>query len=368
MKIERIELIHVRIPLVDPPGVVEGVNAAKEGILVVVTAEGVSGVGEASPVEESPSSHSMLERTWGDLVQRIIPALVSMRPKSLNDVCGVLEAIDGDASARAGLEGAFWDLESQRMGVSLANMLGGSRRKIEVCLSVGGAATVSDLLRLVEGRMADGYKRLKVAVQPGWDIEPVRSLRRYFGDIPLVVDGNGSYAREHVDHLRSFDEFELAAIEQPFPAFDIEGLARLQGMLSTPVYIDESAWSPLAVLRAIEIGACRGVVVKIQAVSGLRNAVRIHGVCTDAGIPVCAGTLPELGPGTAQAVHLSTLPGFRLPVEVQSSRRWIENDLVEPRIEVREGEIELPLSHGNAFRLADEVVDRYTVHREVVMR
>jgi o-succinylbenzoate synthase len=366
MRIDRVILTQVRIPLVTPLRMNGSTVAEKESILVTVQAEGITGTGEASPANGALCSPGTPGSVWDDLTQRIIPAIVSMRPRTLEDVCGVLEAIDGNCYARAGAEAAFWDIEAQRVGVSLARLLGGSRTKVETVLAVGIAGTTLDLTSMIEPQLADGYTRLKIMVEPGWDLEPVREVRRRFGDVPLMVDANGAYSREHFDHLRRLDDFDLTLIEQPLPAHDLEGAARLQELMATPICLDEAVDSLAAVQQAIDIGACRAVSINAQRVGGLRNAVRIHNMCAASGIPVRCGTMPESGIGSAQSVHLATLPNFRYPTDVQASGRHFVEDLILPPIEVHDGEIQLPLAIGSAYQVADKVVTKYMVRREVV--
>jgi len=366
MRIDRVTLTHVRVPMVEAFRVGNGVIAEKDAILVTVDADGLTGVGEASPMAGACCSPETPERTWNDLAQRIIPAVVSMRPKTLEDVCGVLEAIGGNAFARAGVETAFWDMEAQRRGQPLSRLLGGSRSRVDAGLAVGKAPTIPELLAMIEPRLADGYKQLKIDVQPGWDLEPLRAVRRAFGNIPLMADANCSYSREHLDHLRRFDEFGMSMMEQPLAKDDLEGHALLQTMIDTPVCLDEGAKDPTAVRHAIDIGACRIVNIKIQRVGGLRNAVRIHDMCAAAGVPVWAGTMPELGIGGAQTVHLATLPNFRYPTDVQASRRRFVDDVTVPLLEVHDGEIRLPMATGNAYQVATRVVAKYVVRKEVL--
>lgn len=367
MRIDRVTLTHVRVPLVEPFRSGTGVVAEKDGILVTVIADGIVGVGEASPVNGSLDSAGTPEVTWDDLALRFIPAVVSMRPRSLDEVCGLLEAIGGNPYARAGVETAFWDIEAQQQGVPLGRLLGGHRTRLESGLVVGITQTIPELLTMIEHHCAEGYKRVTIKVQPGWDLEPLREIRRHFGQIPLTVDAQCAYASGHFDHLRRFDEFELMMIEQPLARGDLEGHARLQATIATPVCLDESAEDPATVQHAIDIGACRIVNIKIQRVGGLRNAVRIHDLCAAAGIPVLAGTMPELGIGGAQTVHLATLPNFRYPMDVGSSRRWYVDDVISPLLEVRGGEIQLPLAAGNAYQIAGKAVSKYTVREEVVV-
>jgi o-succinylbenzoate synthase len=367
MRIERVSLTHVRIPLVSPWHSDGTVVGEKDSILVTVQADGLTGVGEASLPNGSFCSPGNAESIWDDLAQRIVPAIVSMRPRTLEDVCGILEAIDGNCYARAGAESAFWDFEAQRVGVSLARLLGGSRTRVETAFVTGIAETIPDLIAVIEAHLADGYKQIKITVRPGWDLEPLGEVRRRFGNVPLMVDANSAYSREHLSHLRRFDDFALTMIEQPLPPGDLEGLAQLQQLLATPICLDEAVDGVATVQHAIDIGACRVVNIKIQRVGGLRNAVRIHDLCAAAGIPVRCGAMPELGVGSAQSVHLATLPNFRYPAEVQASRRHYVEDVILPLLEVHDGEIQLPLAIGNAYQVADKVVSKFMVRREVVV-
>jgi o-succinylbenzoate synthase len=367
MRIDRVVLTHVRIPLVTPRRLNGCMVAVKDSILVTVHAEGITGTGEASPADGALCSPGTPGSIWDDLTERIIPAITSMRPRTLEDVCGVLEAIDGNCYARAGAEAAFWDIEAQRVGVPLSRLLGGSRTKVETVLVVGNARTIPELMKIVEPQLEGEYRQLKIMVEPGWDLEPLKEVRRRFGDVPLMVDANGAYSREHFDHLSRFDEYSLTLIEQPLPADDLEGIAQLQELITTPVCLDEAVDDAASVQQAIDAGACRVVNIKVQQVGGLRNAVRIHNICAAAGIPVRCGAMPELGIGGAQSVHLATLPNFRYPAEVQASGLQYVEDLIVPLLEVHGGEIQLPLATGSAYQVANNVVTKYMVRREIVV-
>ena len=344
-----------------------GAITERDGIVVTVQSDGITGVGEASPMAATMSMSEAIGATWDSLKERVIPAVVSMRPKSLDDVCGVLEAVGGDASARAGVESAFYDVEAQRVGMPLARLLGGSRMRIECGLTVGTAPSVSELMAHIERHLADGYKRVTVTVHPGWDIEPLGEIRRAFGDIPLIADANGAYTREHFDHLRRFDEYELLMIVQPLMSHDLEGHAELQALLATPVCLDEGAEDPEAVRRALRIGACRIVKIRTQRVGGPRNAWRIHDLCASAGIPVWVGSKLELGVGSVQAAHLAALPNCRFPSDVQASRRWFVEDVITPPVEVHDGEIQLPLATGLGYRISERAMEKFAVRPEVVV-
>mgnify|MGYP001599162359 FL=1 len=179
-----------------------------------------------------------------------------------------------------------------------------------------------------------------------------------------MVDANCAYSRSDLAHLQALDDFELIMIEQPLPKDDLEGHAKLQGMIKTPVCLDESAKDVATVRKAIEMKSCRIVNIKIQRVGGLRNAVEIHDLCEQANIPVWAGTMPELGIGGAQTVHLATLSNFQFPTDVESSMRWFVDDIIDPFIEVRNGVIEIPQGIGNCYRLDESKVEKYKVRKE----
>ncbi len=179
-----------------------------------------------------------------------------------------------------------------------------------------------------------------------------------------MVDANCAYDRADIEHLKSLDEFNLMMIEQPLKKKDLEGHAILQKTISTPICLDESAEDVESVRRAIELGSCKIVNIKIQRVGGFRNAKAIHDLCTNAGIPVWAGTMPELGIGGIHALLLSTLPGFTYPTDVESSERWFTDDVIVPRLKVRDGT--LKVSDYSSYDIDTMVVQKYRVKEAVL--
>jgi O-succinylbenzoate synthase len=367
MSLERITLTHIRVPLHEPFRISNGVVEEKDAIIVAISSEGETGYGEASPMAGGFYSDDTPESTWSFLTDRLVPLLLEKKPDSVDAVNALFDSVGGNAFARAGLETAFWDLEGQKRGSPLFELLGGSDREVDSGLAVGIEPTVEKLLASIEHHLEEGYLRLKIKIQPGWDVEPLRRIRRLLPDIPLMVDANCAYGRDDIAHLQRLDEFGLMMIEQPLPKGDLEGHAALQRVIATPVCLDESATDPSTVERAITMGSCRIVNIKIQRVGGLRAGVRIHDICAGHGIPVWAGTMPELGIGGAQTLHLGTLKNFAYPTDVQSSLRWFVDDIVEPLIEVKKGKFLIPRGAGNAYRLRPNVVARYRV-REAVFR
>jgi o-succinylbenzoate synthase len=361
MKIETITLTHVCIPLAEPFRISNGCITEKDGIIVAVTAEGVTGYGEASPMSGGFYSDDTPSSVWKILVDELIPAVLEPRDVTIESVNRILEVRSRSTFASAGIETALWDIEAQKIAEPLCALLGGTRRCVESGLAVGIYPTISELLKAIERHMAEGYKRIKIKIQPGWDREVLSQIRRIFGDIPLMVDANCAYAREDAHHLESLDEFGLMMIEQPLHKDDLAGHAMLQSVMKTPICLDEGAKNIGTVHEAIRLKSCKIINIKVQRVGGLQNAKRMHDTCADAGIPVWAGTMPELGIGGIQTLHLASLPNFLFPTDVESSLRWFTNDIVRPLIEVRNGTIAIGEGVGNGCKLAQDAVDAFTV-------
>ncbi|MBM4162012.1 MAG: o-succinylbenzoate synthase [Ignavibacteria bacterium] len=364
MKVERITLTHVRIPLVEPFRISSGEISEKDGIVVALYGDGVVGYGESSPMSGSFYSEETPESAWDCLVNELIPQVLKTRPASLERVNDLTAQIVGNQFAKAGIESAFWDLEAQQRNEPLWKTLGGKRTQVESGLAVGIFPTISKLLSAIERYLMEGYRRVKIKIQPGWDIEPLLAVRGEFGRIPLMVDANCAYRQSDLDHLQALDDFELMMIEQPLPKPDLEGHAKLQAMMKTPICLDESAKDATAVRKAIEMRSCSIINIKIQRVGGLKNAVEMHDICRAAGVPVWAGTMPELGIGSAQSVHLATLENFGFPTDVESSLRWFVDDVIYPFIEVRNGVIEIPEGVGNCYRVDGRKMQKYKVREE----
>lgn len=361
MKVDRITLTHVRVPLVESFRISSGEVSSKDGIIVAVESEGKTGVGEASPMAGAFYSADTPESVWNDLTEALIPAVLPANIASIADVNAVLTRAGGSPFARAGMETAFWDLEGQRTGKPIWELLGGANRPLESGLAVGIYPTINSLLDSLKRHMREGYKRIKIKIQPGWDVGPLEAVRKFYPDMPLMVDANCAYAREDLAHLRSLDRFDLTMIEQPFAREDLESHARLQQQIRTPVCLDESAEDLESVQQAIRLRACRIVNIKIQRVGGLMNAKAIHDLCLQHDIPVWAGTMPELGIGGVQTLHLATLENFRFPTDVESSARWFTEDIIDPPLVVSGGLLRIAGGPGNGHQIQKDVLRRWTV-------
>ncbi len=364
MKIDRITLTHVRIPLIEPFKISNGEISEKDGILVGVSSEGLVGYGESSPMSGSFYSEETPDSAWSCLTKELVPVVLRSSPSTIEEVNALIDRTPGNAFAKAGIETAFWDLEAQKRAEPLNVFLGGTRNRVEAGLAVGICPTIRELLLAIERNLVEGYKRLKIKIQPGWDMKPLGEVRGEFGNIPLMVDANCAYTQKDLDHLRTLDDFDLMMVEQPLPKDDLEGHAKLQAMLRTPVCLDESAKDLDSVRKAVQLKSCRIVNIKIQRVGGLQNARKLHDLCQDSGIPVWGGTMPELGIGSAQTVHLATMKNFAFPTDVQSSKRWFVDDIIDPLLEVSEGMITLPAGSGNGYKVDIRKVHRYLIREK----
>ena len=270
MRIRSITLTWVRVPLVEPFRISSGSVAEKDAIVVRVESDGFSGWGESSPMAGSFYSTDTPESCWSELCDVIVPAVLH-RDLSAGD------ELPGKHFASVGIETALWDIDAQRRGVPLHKLLGGTRDCVEAGLAVGLYEDTSQLLRTTERHLAAGYKRVKIKIARGSDVELVHAMRGAFGDdLPLMVDANGDYTLEHIDVFRRLDEFNLMMIEQPLAGPMLEESAELQRQLRTPICLDESLEDLAAAERAIALGSLRIANIKIQRVGGFRNALRMY--------------------------------------------------------------------------------------------
>jgi len=364
MKIDQIILTHVRIPLTEPFRISNGEITEKDAILVGVHREGLIGYGESSPMSGSFYSEETPESAWDCLVGELIPRILQSPPENVEEVNSLMDSVAGNAFAKAGIETAFWDLAAQQEHIPLYKCLGGKRNRVEAGLAVGIVPSIKDLLQSIEKHLVEGYKRVKIKIQPGWDVKPLTEVRGEFGAIKLMVDANCAYTQADLHYLKTLDDFNLMMIEQPLPKDDLEGHATLQAISRTPICLDESAKDLPTVQKAIQLKSCQIINIKIQRVGGLLNAKRMHDLCAQAGIPVWGGTMPELGVGGAQTVHLATLGNFRYPTDVEASHRWFVEDIIDPLIEVHNGMITLPDGIGNGYSLNQQVMRRYKVREQ----
>jgi o-succinylbenzoate synthase len=372
--IDRVVLTHIQIPFKEPFRISGGEVSIKDAILVEVeTASGV-GLGESSPMASSFGySPDTPEGCWDDLANTIVPGLLGRSFSDVEDIAEAAAAWPVSRFAIAGAETALWDLLGQVRHAPIAEMLGASDLRIdmgiETGLAVGLYSSIVQLIKAIELHLDAGYRRVKIKIQPGQDLELVRAIRQHFGDIPLIVDANGAYTTAHLDIFRELDQYDLLMFEQPMAPDDLDGLAALQKAVATPVCLDETAESPERTAEAIQRGAGRIVNLKIQRVGGHGPARAIHDLCYQHGVDCWVGAMPELGIGQAHAIHLATLPNCKYPADVLPSSRWFVDDYTSPLVELAgPGIIEVPTRPGLGYYVDPVKLRRYLVRQQEFTR
>ena len=337
-------------------------------VLVEVTAGGVSGWGEVTAGENPFYNEEWTESAWLILRDYVSPRVLKYTFEGAADVGARTAHIRGHLMARGGLEVAVWDLEARINGLPLYRHIGGgARREIPCGVSIGIQDSVPQLLEKIETELAAGYRRIKMKIKPGWDVDVVREVRRRFPDILLTADANSAYTLADAARLKCLDEFGLMMIEQPLAHDEIVDHAKLQAQIETPICLDECIRSAHQAEQAIAMDAGRIINIKLGRVGGFAEAKRIHDVAQKAGIPVWCGGMLESGVGRAHTIALSTLPNFVLPGDVSASKRYWARDIIHPSVEVTpRGTIVVRDEPGFGYDLDRDFIDSITVRRETV--
>jgi O-succinylbenzoate synthase len=365
MRIERVELRRVEIPLRETFRTSTSTRHAITHVLMHVWAEGVEGWGEcAAPVDPFYAPETA-GTCWHIQRDFLVPMVLGREWRTIEELVGLWSKVRGNHFARAGLEMACWDALCRRDGRSLARALGGTRTRIDVGVSLGIEDDLGRLLARVGRFLDEGYRRIKLKIAPGRDVDVVRQVRDRYPDIPLQVDANSAYTLDDIDTLTALDAFNLLLIEQPLAHDDIIDHAVLQGRLRTPICLDESLHGLADVRKALELDACRVVNIKVGRVGGLLEARRIHDYCLAREVPVWCGGMHEFGIGRAANVALASLPGFTMPGDVSGSDKYYETDLVEPAIRAERGEVVVPEGPGLGHEPVPERIERFTTRRWV---
>jgi O-succinylbenzoate synthase len=367
MKIEAITLREIHMPLVHFFETSFGRIYSRRILLVTIRCEGVDGWGECVAGEDPFYSSEWIESVWPTLTQYLIPAMLGKRIESSRDCPSLLARVTGHRMGKAALENAVWDAEARQKQKPLWKLLGGSRREILCGVSIGIQDSIEQLLEKIQTELAAGYRRIKVKVKPGWDLNVLERIRSRWADITLSCDANSAYTLDQVEHLRDFDQFNLLMIEQPLWNDDIYYHSRLQKQLRTSICLDESIVNARSAAFAVETGACRIVNVKVGRVGGFSEALKIHDICQAQKIPVWCGGMLETGIGRAHNIALSTLENFRLPGDVSASKRYWKEDIIEPEVEVSpQGMIVISDQAGTGYRVKPDLIEKLTVRKETL--
>ena len=368
MKIDRVVLRQIRMPLVHFFETSFGRTTERDIILVEAVCDGVSGWGEVTAGENPFYNEEWTDSAWLILRDYAVPRILEKQPESAHHVAPLTEHIRGHRMARGGLEAAIWDLEARLNGNPLWRQIGGgARREIPCGVSIGIQESVSNLLEKIEIELAAGYQRIKMKIKPGWDVDVIRQVRERFPSIKLMADANSAYTLSDAGHLQRLDDFYLMMIEQPLAHDDIIDHAALQRKLQTPICLDECIRSVRHAEQAIRLRACGIINIKLGRVGGFHEARRVHDAARAAGIPVWCGGMLEAGIGRAHNIALSTLPNFTLPGDVSASKRYWQRDITCPAVETTaRGTIEIREEPGFGYAIDSDFLREVTVREEPI--
>ena len=362
MEIKSVELKLVKMRLKQPFETSFGATHDRPCILVKLRYGDVEGWGEVVAGEGPWYSYEDIETAWHILTQFLVPSVIGKNVDSPDKFYALFSHVRGHNMAKAGLEEAFWDAYCKFLKQPLYKVIGGERDKIESGVSIGIKNTINALIKTVEKYVEEGYKRVKIKIKPGWDVEVVKKLRSEYPDLPLQVDANSAYTFSDASKLKELDKFNLLMLEQPLGYDDLVDHASLQEMLKTPICLDESIGSVDAARAAIALKSCRVINIKPGRVGGILASKRIHDLCLEAGIPVWIGGMLETGIGRAHNVALATLPNVRFPCDISASDRYYNEDLVEPPFTLKsDGVIAVPKKHGIGVDILEDRVRKFTV-------
>ena len=367
MKLSAFELRRIRMPLVSPFRTSFGTETERDVLLVRAVSPDAEGWGECVAMAEPLYSSEYVDAAHDVVRRHLIPRLFAAGELAASDVALLLSPVKGHQMAKAALEMAILDAELRARGVSYAEHLGAVRDAVDCGVSIGIHDSIPALLDTVATHVAEGYRRLKLKIEPGWDINPVRAVRERYPDVPLQVDANTAYTLADVRHLAKLDEFDLLLIEQPLPEDEVLAHAELAKHVRTPICLDESITSARAAADAIALGACRIVNIKAGRVGGYLEARRIHDVCAANGVPVWCGGMLETGLGRAANVALAALPNFTLPGDTSASDRYYRRDITEPFV-LEDGRLSVPTGPGLGVSPLPDILDAVTTSTETISR
>jgi len=362
MKIEKIKLNHLRMPLVSAFETSFGRATMRESIILQIYSEGLIGIGECVADHDPGYAYETTGTAWHILTDFLLPLIIEKRINSPEEFQGMVAGVRGHLMAKAGLEMAIWDLLGKSNGKSLKELLKGERNKVQVGVSVGIQDSPQVLANVVEGYLAKGYSRIKLKIKPGRDVKDTIFIRRKFPDLLLQVDANSAYSPETAQNLLEIDNCNLLMIEQPLFEDDLWEHHKLQKQFKTAICLDESILSTHHARAAIEMEACRIINIKAGRVGGLREAIAVHNICMENGIKNWCGGMLETGIGRASNLALASLPNFCLPGDISASDRYYKQDITNESFSLNsDSTINVPDGIGLGVTLNGKALKNYTL-------
>jgi O-succinylbenzoate synthase len=365
MRIDKIELRHIKMELISPFVTSMGTEYNEEHIIVRIDSNGITGWGECVAEGTPFYSYETVQTAWHILQDFLIPSILGKDILSISEAISLFSKVRGHRMAKAGLEAALCDVFAKSKNISLSKLLGGTRKKIDVGVSIGIHASPEELIKKVEAYLEEGYKRIKIKISPGNDIQFVKALRKEFPDLLLQVDANSAYSLEDINIFKEMDNYNLLLIEQPLGYEDIYDHSKLQRELKTPICLDESIHSLDDTRAAIELDSCRVINIKPGRVGGFTESKLIHDYCASKNIPVWCGGMLESGIGRAGNVALASLSNFTLPGDISASKRYYKEDIVEPEFVVNpDGTMDVPTKPGIGVEVNFNLLEKATVRKK----
>ncbi len=366
MRVTAVELHRIGMPLVRPFTTSFGSQSKRDVLLVRVRTDVGDGWGECVAMSGPFYSSEYVDGAEGVLRDFLAPAVIARDEIVAADVAQVTRFVLGHRMAKAALETALLDAELRAEGRSFGEHFGAVRDRVDCGVSVGISASIGALVEEVAGYVDEGYRRIKLKITPGWDVEPVAAVRDLIGDLPLQVDANTAYTTGDISHLKRLDDYGLLLIEQPFVEEDIAAHIELAAAIDTPVCLDESIVSAAVAADAIARGATSIVNIKAGRVGGYLEAIAVHDVCVERGVPVWCGGMLETGLGRAANVALAALPGFVLPGDTSASRRYFADDLTDPFV-LDDGTLSVPTAPGSGVEVREESLRAWALREPIVV-
>lgn len=367
MKIKEIKLHQLLMTMKNPFTTSFGTQQKRFVTIVeAIDEDGLSGFGECVSGEDPLYSEEFMDATLIALKKYFGPLVINKEISHPDEVWEIYKPFKRNNMAKASIEGAVWDLYAKKKGITLAEAMGGTKKEVDVGVSLGLEDTDELLLERIGEKVEEGYKRIKVKIKPGRDVEMVRKIREVYPDIPLMVDANSAYTLDDIDILKALDEFNLMMIEQPLMAGDIIDHAKLQKQIKTPVCLDESIDSYESAAAAIELGSCEIINVKVGRVGGITQSIKIHDLAEKHNIPLWCGGMLEAGVGRLHNVAITTLNNFTLPGDTASSSRYWFEDIITPEVVAENGVVKVSDKPGIGAEVDFGKMEQYLVKTETI--
>ena len=367
MKIKEIKLHQLLMTMKNPFTTSFGTQQKRFVTIVeAIDDDGLSGFGECVSGEDPLYSEEFMDATLIALKKYFGPLVINKEISHPDEVWEIYKPFKRNNMAKASIEGAVWDLYAKKKGITLAEAMGGNKKEVDVGVSLGLEDTDELLLERIGEKVEEGYKRIKVKIKPGRDVEMVRKIREVYPDIPLMVDANSAYTLDDIDILKALDEFNLMMIEQPLMAGDIIDHAKLQKQIKTPVCLDESIDSYESAAAAIELGSCEIINVKVGRVGGITQSIKIHDLAQKHNIPLWCGGMLEAGVGRLHNVAITTLSNFTLPGDTASSSRYWFEDIITPEVVAENGVVKVSDKPGIGAEVDFGKMEQYLVKTETI--